>query len=299
MSNLFFITNRIYDEKTEEFTSKLTDKLYFGNFNSESKLQPICQGTMDTCLDTFLKSLSNFEKCFIFIHGFNTNFELGSKRLEVFASNCPKDEKIAFILLSWPSQDPQYNMFYLTNKLMEYTGDKKRTIQTSKLFVPFLEELCKIFPKQVHIMAHSMGGYLLWKSFSLMSQDIKLGKIFFCASDIKVERVQKDYHRMKGKVVQVVNYSSKKDSALKYSRILSSGHMKIGAIGIHLKDEEDLLQNIFVDDNISTFDQYFSHSYFNSNEISLDIFTQIFDNKTEKERGLERHSSGEGWVLKK
>ena len=148
--------------------------------------------------------------------------------------------------------------------------------------------------------SHSMGGYLLWKSFSLMKEDIKLGKIFFCACDIKVERVQKDYQRMKGKVVEVINYSTKKDSALKYSRLLSSGQTKIGALGILLKDQDDdLIKNIFVDDSVSTHDEYFFHTYFNSEEITMDIFSRIIELKTDEELGLEKHSSGKGWILKR
>eukprot|EP01080_Neovahlkampfia_damariscottae_P009611 gene9611-1813_t len=277
-------------------------KMCFGEvtYDKQQQLQPICQGPVNSCLDVLLKTISNFKRCLIYIHGFNTSFKLGCLRLNMISKQTPKDEKVAFILLSWPSQDPQFNIFYLSNKLTEYMGDKQRTISTSKLFVPILEELCNILPRQVHILAHSMGGYLLWKSFSLMSEKIKLGKIFFCASDIKVERVQKDFHRMKGRVVEVINYSTKKDSALKYSRILSAGHKKIGAMGIQLKnDEEELVKNIFIHDSVSVYDEYFFHTYFTSDEVTLDIFERIVENNSEKERGLERHSSGKGWILKK
>lgn len=271
MSNYFFITNRKWDEE------KLIYNLPNDTFDYGSIDQSDNSFTKFKSKDDLLHDLANFESCLIYIHGFNNSFQGALDHFSVYPK---EDQKRAYILFGWPSQDPA-----------EYLSDKKIAIQSAILFSTFLEELCTILPENVNIMCHSMGGYCFWKSFKSLGK-VKLGKVFLVACDMKKERLEKRIKSgMTEKITDIVNYSFKNDLALFWSRFVSSGCQKIGTTTVNG------VKNIRVSEKIVKIDKKWNHTYFHHKKVLFDILEQLETNKSPEERGLIHRKDKKAWIL--
>jgi len=125
----------------------------------------------------------------VFIHGFSNTFQGASEsvvtivqNITTFLKETKSNEKVPELLLfSWASGGS-----------INYTDDKKRvkkTVIPLKKFLKFLTSLnC-----EVSILAHSMGGHLLFHSLIELSkqQQSKFFQIIFIAADLSYFDVKK------------------------------------------------------------------------------------------------------------
>lgn len=272
MSNYFFITNRKWDDEKKIYTIPKEDFDY-----GEVDLNKTSFATFEN-QNLFFSELQNFDSCFVYIHGFNNTFIGALDHFSIFPKTDPKR---AYILFSWPSQDPP-----------EYLSDKKIAIQSAVLFSKFLEELCTIFPQKVNVLAHSMGGYCFWKSVKYLEK-VKLGKVFLVACDMKKDRLKKRIETgMTEKITDIINYSFKNDYALFFSRFVSSGSKKIGTTTVRG------VQNIRVSPEIvKDIDNKWYHTYFCHEKVLRDILEQLESDKSPEERGLIPRKDKKAWIL--
>ena len=278
MSNLFYATNRKFCNKKDIYSHDINEYLEFGSIDNKLNLNKFKN------INTLKDNLKKFEHTVIFIHGFNNSFQLASRRFHTF-SKTTSNKNISYLLLSWPSKLLPYNSDTFPHKKMfGYYRDRKIAGKSINLFSNFINEISII--NKINLIAHSMGAWLIWNSLPLIKNQV-VDNLFFIAGDLNVNIVKKQTQKyLKDKIkYHVINYSSKKDLALHFSRLLNRGVKRIGA----LHDEKNkIIKNIIVHDNVVKYDNYFYHTYFNNSVIVNDICDQIIlNNKLPCERGLK------------
>jgi esterase/lipase superfamily enzyme len=276
MENYFFITNRRWSEKEEKYDFyEMDNHLNCGQFLGEGK--------MDFFKDPeeLLAKLKPFKKILTYLHGMNYTFEFAGEQFSEYVT-LNTDEEACFLLFAWST-------------VGEYFGDRMRAKSASTLFTPFLKDLCSTHPKHVHVLCHSMGGYVLWKALGKSDDEIQLGKVFFMASDVKKSHVKKRIDRLTKRTTLVVNYSYKYDLALFWSRWVSLMKTKIGATTV------SGFENVNVHKTITCLDTRNSHTYLHHRKVIEDILIQILNDVVDcspKDRGMLKRKDEKAYILK-
>lgn len=275
MSKYFYLTNRKWDETLKCYDQKNIVEMTAGEIpdpeNTEI-LKPL------ESIKALVTSIGEYSNVLIYIHGFNNSFQYSAKQFSLFVQ-ANKDEKTCFLVFAWAGHMPG-----------EYLSDRKRAIASAKEFCPILESLTLCENTRIHIMTHSMGGYLLWKALGL-SKTIRLENVFFVASDIKKSRIKSDPLRLERTGAHISNYAYKGDNALYWSRYVSSMQSKIGTTT--LKG----FSNINLHKNIVKLDSKHSHSYFHHSRVIKDIFDQLHRSMTPEDRGLKLRKDCKAYIL--
>lgn len=204
----------------------------------------------------------------IFIHGFNTSFSNAAIRGAQLAHDTNFDGEV--VLYSWPSNENP----------LTYHRDKDRARENFNLFSDFLMKIVhNNTNNRIHIVAHSMGTYILMNSLAIIQKEIievqndaadypyLFDQIILAAPDIEKD----DYHRKfsEYKFSNVANritlYSSENDHVLDMSQILNL----FGDENTATARLGDSSKSFFVIEGMDTIDarqeissQFFGHSFY-------------------------------------
>lgn len=230
-----------------------------------------------TAMRNTVQSASRKE-AFVFVHGYNVEFEEAAKRSGQMAFDMGFDG--APIMYSWPSR----------GSTPAYTIDEANIQWTKKHLQDFLQDVAdQSGAETIHLIAHSMGNRALSRAFADLSkeQEEKLGETFknviLTAPDIDAEVFKSEIApaMLKSKS-HITLYASSKDKALQLSKTIH-GHPRAGDSGDFLV----VLPGMDTIDATNANTELLGHSYFAD---SADIITDIVQILTKGSRASMRPS---------
>lgn len=260
--------------------------------------------------DSFILKITD-DDLLIFIHGFNTPFSKAAIRCAQLAH----DTNFAgeAVLYSWPSAENPTT----------YSIDKKRAEENFQFLANFLQDISSQTQKDIHIVAHSMGTYVLMNSLAILKNRIdqnnsillsrreaKNGKVFgqiiLAAPDI----AQDDYHKSfsEFKLDEVAEnftlYSSENDHVLDASQLFNL--FIEGTNQARLGDSSD---GFFIINGMDTVDtrqeispQFFGHSFYaNYRSLVSDMHILLKYGTAPDDRMLQKVSDKNGnslWFIR-
>ncbi len=170
----------------------------------------------------------------LFIHGFNTKFDDALYRTAQLGYDlCFKGAVTAF---SWPSR----------GRVLDYVSD----VQSAEYSIPFLSEYIELILSssqigKLHIIAHSMGNLVLCRALKeLNSKGIYptpvINRVILAAPDIDRDVFFMQIMPAIKTTPNITLYACDKDNALKVSKGLRSGYVRLGEGGDNLLITEGL-----------------------------------------------------------
>ncbi|MCO5950524.1 alpha/beta hydrolase [Mucilaginibacter flavidus] len=241
--------------------------------------------------NTFFKNLSGKvhsspeEDAFVFVHGYNVNFQESILR----AAQIAQDINFlgAPIVYSWPSRAAT----------LLYMSDEDNVQMTVSNIVQFLKDVrTSTKAKRIHLIAHSMGNRALTRALIELQYDnfydgFLFNQVILAAPDIDAQYFIKE---IAPKIIhysgRVTLYTSGKDQALKASRKIHGDILRTGlsAGEIVICDGIDTVDASNVDTD------RLGHGYFASTAPLLNDIYQITRNDhSPEERNLRAVSVGE------
>lgn len=166
---------------------------------------------------------SGRKEVFVFIHGFNTDFQGGAERAAQLAADLSIDG--APILYSWPSR----------GSVLAYREDEREAEVESQIadLAAFLDDVARrTGADRVHLIAHSMGNRFLMKALSRLAEEPaadrpRFGEIVLAAPDVGVDDFNQRWARIRPLGERFTLYASKRDKALQISGQIN-GMQRIG-----------------------------------------------------------------------
>jgi esterase/lipase superfamily enzyme len=241
----------------------------------------------DELISTLISRMNEKDnkEALLFVHGYNNDFKQTAWRTGQVVFDLSFTGVSAFY--SWPS----------AGDTLGYVHD----LQIAQLCKPKLKEFVKLLLKttgikKLHIIAHSMGTYVLAGALDLLAGDAEIGariklihQIILCAPDIDQREFKEQiYPRFRTIGDQRTIYASSNDKALKASDIIRKGMPRLGEGG----------DNLFVDYGIDTIDtsnvptDWLGHGYFAATkELINDIFYIIKRELAPEQRNLRKRST--------
>jgi esterase/lipase superfamily enzyme len=208
---------------------------------------------------------------FVFVHGFNVNFEDAARRTGQMAYDL--NFQGAPILYSWPA--PKKYLVALNNA--------ERTASHLQKFLIDVAE--RSGAKTIHLIAHSMGNKALVDALSMMAPEPLFNEIFLTAPDIDADVFRDLANRVLSNAQRVTLYASKNDVALHISRAFN-GSPRAGDVSseVVIVEGMDTIDASAVDTSLV------GHSYYGDNRSILsDIFSVLRTHAPVMERfGLSR-----------
>jgi len=243
----------------------------------------------------------------VFIHGFNTSFTNSAIRSAQLAHDT--NFKGEAVFYSWPSSENPAT----------YSADKKRAKENFGLLANFLQDVGEKTNKNIHVVAHSMGTYILMNSLAILNERVNqdssilatrryenngkiFGQIILAAPDI----AQDDYHNNFSKyefsniAEKITLYSSENDHVLDASRIMN--YFVEGTSQARLGDSS---AGFVVIDGMDTIDtrqeispQFFGHSFYaNYRGLVSDIYLLLGYGTEPDDRMLQKVIDSNGKTL--
>lgn len=229
----------------------------------------------------------------IFIHGFNTPFKDAAIRTAQLAHDTNYVGEAVFY--SWPSG----------GEFTEYAIDQKNAKLNFSHFADFLQNIAQSSNKKIHIIAHSMGGYILSNALVVldkrMKKDVNLFKnrpeknvfnqIIFAAPDIEKKEFKDNMesHRLKRFAERMTLYSTNNDYVLKVSRgfnyfINNNSKNRTG----DSSDQDFVLMNGLdtVDARREIPKQFFGHSFYANNRSLVSDIYQLLNYGTHPDKRI-------------
>jgi esterase/lipase superfamily enzyme len=162
---------------------------------------------------------------FLFIHGYNTLFAEGVYRFAQVMHD--SDAPGVPVLFTWASRGDLTDYVYDLNSAAVARDELEQT----------LEDLANSGAREVNVLAHSMGTWLMMETLRQMPPERrkklsqKLKRIVLAAPDIDVD-VFKDQMRRVGRLdPPIILLLSKDDRALNVSSIIAGGKDRVGRYG--------------------------------------------------------------------
>jgi esterase/lipase superfamily enzyme len=166
-------------------------------------------------------------KVFVFVHGFNSNFQESLFRLAQLQADLKIDE--IPILFSWPSQG-QVAAYEMDKQSARYSRDYLMALLTMLSSSPEVSDIT--------VVAHSMGGMLTveaLRELRLEGKDrviARLGRVVLAAPDINAETFRAEVHDVGALKPPLLVLVSKDDGALRASSFLDGGIVRAGDINV-------------------------------------------------------------------
>jgi len=143
-------------------------------------------------------------------------------------------------------------------------------------------------------MAHSMGGFLLFRSFPKLDKNLQntFGSVIFVAADVRKNEIRKHFDHRFHRGCQ--SYICHHDKALKWSKMQCGGHVRMGRSAVHANH----LTNISISKSTAHSQDKSLHTYFCATEVTHDI-SLVIDGVTDPHaRHLRpRKHTKNGWCL--
>lgn len=267
-------------------------------FRPNVKKHVVLQTIDQNSKEDFFQKLKNTvaasqqQQAFVFVHGYNVNFDDAAKRTAQIAFDLAFDG--APIMYSWPSR----------GDVKAYTVDESNIQWTKPHLQQFLTEIAESSgATTIHLIAHSMGNRALTRAFSDLVEEQesqlseKFQKVILTAPDIDADVFKQEIApaMLKSKA-HITLYASSNDKALIASKVVH-GHPRAGDSGEKLV----VLPGIDTIDASAANTGLLGHSYFAE---SLDVITDIFDLLNSGEKAANRsgliprsNTFGEYWEV--
>jgi len=241
-------------------------------------------------------ALSRRKHITIYVHGFNTTFDVNLKRASEFWHYMARDE--VAISFDWASK----------GSVFSYEVDKANANFAIRQFRRLLEFLAAHTSAEgINIIAHSAGNPIAietLRQLSLMHYDLddeearrrtKIGRVILAAPDMDLDTALSAAVDGAGRIAQgFIIYASRKDKALGFSGDIF-GNVRLGrSIGKLSDHDRDALINndtqwIDVTAAQERKSTWLGHSYFHDNPwVSSDLMIFLRFGATAEERGLVR-----------
>jgi esterase/lipase superfamily enzyme len=166
-------------------------------------------------------------KVFLFVHGFNNNFQESLFRLAQMQADT-KFEGIP-VLFSWPSQ----------GQVAAYTADKEAASGSRTQLMALLTMLTNSpAVGEIMVMAHSMGGMLTMEALQQLRNEGKnrviarLGRVVLAAPDIDAYAFRDQVQAVGPLKPPLLVLVSKDDGALRFSSFLAGSVSRAGSLDI-------------------------------------------------------------------
>lgn len=218
---------------------------------------------------------SSRKSAFVFVHGYNTNFNDAARRTAQIAYDLKFDG--APIFYSWPSQ----------GGLLQYTVDETNVAWTAPHLLRFLTDVAEQSgAERIHLVAHSMGNRALTsalRDLSLLQKSSKplFNEVILTAPDIDADVFMNDIAPAIVKTAKRVTlYASSNDEALimskkvhGYPRAGDSGNQLIVIPGVDTVDVSAIDTSLL------------GHNYYgDSSSVLADIFELLHASKPADQR---------------
>lgn len=263
-------------------------KILWWNIRKENKQKDIVLSSVqEMSIDDYYSWLSKgiaqseTKAALIFIHGYNTDFAEAAWRAGQITYDIPFNNGISGFF-SWPS----------SGKKLDYMGDFERARASVGWFMGFIKDLVATTNvKQLHFIAHSMGNVVLTEALKELANDKNFANDIHTVSQVVLAApdIDKDVFNasilpaIAGVGVRRTLYANDQDRALKWSRRLRAGLIRIGEAGDRIFVAKDLdtvdASNVASEGN--------HHSYmFETKELLADIYYLLTENKPPVDRRL-------------
>lgn len=177
-------------------------------------------------------------RAFVFVHGYNTPFDMAVFRFAQLAHDVDADAMP--ILFSWPSR----------GRLLDY----KRDLDNASYSRTDLADLLAAAAKspsidEIVILAHSMGGWLTVEALRQLALQnggvpAKITDLILASPDLDVGVFRRQIEDMGPKRPRITVFISQNDRALQLSRIIARGEARLGAIDLSEKEFRDQLAGL-------------------------------------------------------
>jgi esterase/lipase superfamily enzyme len=173
----------------------------------------------------------------IFVHGFNTSFEDARWR----AAQIVADSRFGGvpILFTWPSR----------GGLLSYASDKDSAMASRDALQGLLEDVARTpGVGRVHILAHSMGGWLAMEALRQAAiagerdLDGHLGEVMLASPDIDLDVFAKQMARIQPAKVTV--FATSNDRALSLSSWIANDRPRVGALNAAKPEDKAALESL-------------------------------------------------------
>lgn len=228
----------------------------------------------------------------LFVHGFNTSFEDSLYRTAQLGYDlCFKGAVTTF---SWPSR----------GKVLDYVSDT----QSAEYSIPFLKEYIKLVLSsssigKLHIIAHSMGNVVLCGALKALKEEAVypnavVNQIILAAPDIDRDVFFMQIMPAIRTTRNITLYACDKDHALKISKGMRSGYVRLGEGG----------DNLLVTDGLDSIDasevdmSILGHTYFAQTPSLLNEIHMVLQNLPPGKRMLKECTNAKKqkyWALKR
>ena len=173
----------------------------------------------------------------VFVHGYKNGFEEARLRTAQIAADSHFGG--VPILFTWPSK----------NEILGYASDKDSATASRDALQELLEDLAKT-PGigKVHILAHSMGG---WLAMEALRQSAiagnhglsgRLGEVMLASPDIDMDVFAKQMTKIQLAAVTV--FATANDRALSLSSVIAQARQRVGAIDPSKPEDRATLEKL-------------------------------------------------------
>ena len=173
----------------------------------------------------------------VFVHGYKNGFEEARLRTAQIAADSHFGG--VPILFTWPSK----------NEILGYASDKDSATASRDALQELLEDLAKT-PGigKVHILAHSMGG---WLAMEALRQSAiagnhglsgRLGEVMLASPDIDMDVFAKQMTKIQPAAVTV--FATANDRALSLSSVIAQARQRVGAIDPSKPEDRATLEKL-------------------------------------------------------
>ena len=277
---LFLVTNRGMRREngrisfTRERVIKMSTRLYYDLDHPDDNVLEGCD----------LKDMVSPATVLLYIHGFNNTVDNAVKDAWEIGQSLQLDYVVCF---AWPSKESPY--CYYTDKLTASNSQNELWNVLLQLRNALNPSGIQGIPgiQGIHILAHSMGNYLLGLAFerfnSIQSEfnGVRFGHLFSAAADHNHDEFAVQLNAAINHFTRITIYMSQTDRALIVSKILANQNQenpsKVGLYNpIFQADNERLIKvQCVYSGPILPSDDRFGHAYFRLPSVAADMRYQI------------------------
>ncbi len=210
----------------------------------------------------------------VFVHGYNSSFEEAAVRLAQLVADMGFDGTA--VLFSWPS----------AGALSGYVRDQQTARNAGYYLLRLLrEQLPRVSPSRIHVIAHSMGSEVLSKALALVERADslpRLGQVIFAAPDVDARVFAREIlPTLRERSEGVTLYSSSEDDALRASRVLN-GVWRLGLGG----DSVTVLDGMTTVDATRVRGDALGHTLFGNAALLSDLYALLTEGRAPADRRL-------------
>lgn len=161
------------------------------------------------------------DEALVFVHGYNNSFDNALYRTAQIVWDLQYRGKA--VLFTWASRD----------KTVDYVYDQQSALGASARFADLIKKLSASGIKRVHVLAHSMGNYLVLNAFDrrgATSDPLHVAELILAAPDVDRDTYAQFAPAARAQSSGMTMYASSTDKALMASRRLAGNIPRAGDV---------------------------------------------------------------------